>query len=73
VIDVFVKQSCVGVDDGLFLLVETRHLFKPGQDARVNPRYFGEDAGPFESSTRLDVYSAEAVRGAPCCPASALP
>jgi len=73
VIDVFVKQTCVGKDEGFFLLVETRHLFKPGQDVRINPRNIEEDAGPFESSTRLDVYSAEAVKGAPCCPASALP
>ena len=69
----FIKATCVMVSDQYFIRVEGRHLRKPGQDVRVNPRVLSLAAGDFESSTRLEVYNINAVRGAPCCPASARP
>ncbi len=69
----FIKQACEMRSDTRFVRLQTHHLFKPGQDLRVNPRMIDQAEGDFESWTRLEVYSAEAVRDAPCCQASALP
>ena len=68
----FLNQSCNAEYDGKHLRVEGRHMFKPGQDLRINPRNLDAAEGEFESSARLDVYSADAVRDAPCCRASTL-
>ena len=67
----YLKVSCEMVSEQRFLKVEGRHLQKPGQDVRDVPRFLDQAAGDFESSARLEVYNRAAVRGAPCCPASA--
>jgi hypothetical protein len=69
----FIKASCEMVSDRLFVKLEGRHLLKPGQDVREVPRPQSQARGDFESSARLEVYSVDAVRDAPCCRASALP
>lgn len=71
--NLFIKESCKSVSDERLLKLESRHMHKPGQDIRVNPRLLSVAEGDFESSTRLEVYNIDAVRGAPCCPASAFP
>jgi len=71
--NVFIKESCKSVTDERLLQLEIRHMHKPGQDIRVNPRLLSVAEGEFESSTRLEVYNIDAVRGAPCCPASVFP
>jgi hypothetical protein len=62
----FVKQDCASVSAERYVKVQGRLLRKPGQgDFSVAPQ------GYFESSARLEVYSADAVRGEPCCQATA--
>jgi hypothetical protein len=62
----FVKQDCASVSADRYVKVQGRLLRKPGQgDFSVAPQ------GYFESSARLEVYSTDAVRGAPCCQATA--
>lgn len=69
----FLKATCVMASDQHFITVEVRHLHKPGQDVRDVPRLRDLAEGDFESSARLDVYTVNAVRDAPCCRASARP
>jgi len=69
----FLKASCEMVSEKHFVAVEGRHLLKPGQDVREVPRSLTQARGDFESSARLEVYSIDAVRDAPCCRASASP
>ena len=71
--DVYIKQSCEMATSDRLLKLETRHLLKPGQDARVNERNLTEAKNDFESSTRLEFYARDAVKDAPCCQASARP
>lgn len=66
----FVKQSCQAAAGVRLAKVETRHFYKAGQDVRDVPRFLDAAAGDFESSARLEVYAAAAVRDAPCCRAS---
>ena len=71
---VFVKEDCEKVTDEIFARVEGRRMYKPGQDIRAGigvRRLIPQREGQFESSARLEVYSREAVRGAPCCPGAA--
>ena len=64
----FIKQDCVSVSADRYVKVQGRLLRKPGQGAfDVAPE------GYFESSARLEVYSTAAVKGEPCCRASAPP
>ena len=65
---IFINTACELRSEARIVKMEAHHFFKPGQDLQANQRV-GE--GEFESSTRLEVYSAEAVRDAPCCRASA--
>jgi len=62
----FVKQDCASVSADRYVKVQGRLLRKPGQgNFDVAPE------GYFESSARLEVYSTDAVKGAPCCQTSA--
>lgn len=70
---VLIKHACEMRSDRLLVKIEAHHLFKPGQDLRLNPRRTDQAEGDFESWTRLEVYGSNAVRDAPCCRASALP
>lgn len=72
----FVKQACEKITDDLVARVEARHMYKPGQDVREGVgvrRSLAQAESQFESSARLEVYSLEAVRDAPCCPAAMRP
>ena len=68
---IFINTACELRSEAHVVKRVVHHFFKPGQDLRVNQRNLDVSAGEFESSTRLEVYSAEAVRDAPCCRASA--
>jgi hypothetical protein len=70
---VFVKSACQMMSERRYVKAEGRHLLKAGQDVRDKPRFLDQAVGDFESSARLEVYNLAAVRGAPCCPASARP
>jgi hypothetical protein len=67
---VFIKSSCIAVNDTLFVRSEARFLSKPGQNLRDVPGLTREEEGNFESWSRLDVYALNAVTGAPCCNAT---
>ena len=69
----FIKQACEMRTEDLVARIEVHHLYKPGQDLRLNPRMLDEAVGDFESWTRLEVFAAAAVRDAPCCRASLRP
>lgn len=69
----FVKQTCVAVSEKRLARVETRYLYKAGQDLRDVPRFAADAAGDFESAARLEVYAIDAVTGAPCCQAYVRP
>ncbi len=64
----FLKEDCAMLSADRLVRLQGRLLRKPGQgDFQVAPE------GYFESSTRLEVYNADAVRDAPCCQAFARP
>lgn len=65
---VYIKTNCTAITGDRYLKVDTRHLLKPGQDARDVVRPLDEAIGDFESWSRLEVYTLTAVRDAPCCP-----
>lgn len=67
---IFINTACELRSDAHVVKLEAHHFFKPGQDLRANQRNLDVSLGEFESSTRLEVYSAGAVRDAPCCRAS---
>ncbi|MCC6984063.1 MAG: hypothetical protein IT535_12380 [Bauldia sp.] len=71
--NVFVKQHCERVTEDRFMSLDIRHLYRPGEDLRINPRNLSQTRNDFQSSTRFDVYNLVAVRDAPCCRASSLP
>ncbi len=68
-----VKESCAFAGNGRVHKLETRRLYKGGQDLALNPRSLAEAAADIESTTRLEVYSQSAVKDAPCCRASTRP
>jgi hypothetical protein len=63
----FLKTDCVMVSDERFVKLEARLLRKPGQNPREYAGFRSQTESFFESSVRLEVYSTEAVRHAPCC------
>ena len=64
----FLKEDCAMLSADRLVRLQGRLLRKPGQgDFQVAPE------GYFESSARLEVYNADAVRDAPCCQAFARP
>ena len=68
---IFINTACELRSEAHVVKLVVHHFFKPGQDLRAIQRFLDVALGQFESSTRLEVYGAEAVTGAPCCRASA--
>ena len=62
---IFLKTDCEMMSEQLYIKIEGRLMRKPGQDLLDVP-----PEGYFESSTRLEVYSIDAVTDSPCCLAS---
>ena len=67
---IFINTVCELRSEAHVVKLEVHHFLKPGQDLRNIQRHLEVEAGEFESSTRLEVYSTEAVRDARCCRAS---
>jgi hypothetical protein len=61
ILGIFVKERCEEVADGLAITVESRHYYKPGQ-AMLDPNTGLPTVNQFESSARLQVTRAEALR-----------
>jgi hypothetical protein len=60
IFDSFVKESCRKVEDGLQVMTESRHYYKPGQ-ATLDPNTGLPTVNQFESSARLEVMRANAL------------
>jgi hypothetical protein len=61
ILGTFVKEHCEKLSDGQAITVESRHYYKPGQ-GMLDPNTGLPTVNQFESSARLQVVRAEALR-----------